>query len=36
MAKGNKKAKGSFFGNIFSRKDERAESALECYKDAAT
>lgn len=36
MEKGDKKAKGSFFKNIFSSKDERAEVATELYKNAAT
>lgn len=29
MKKGDKKAKGSFFGNIMKGKEERAEAAME-------
>lgn len=36
MKKGDKKAKGSFFGNIMKGKSERADDALECYKNALT
>ena len=35
MNKGNKKLKGSFFGNMMSSKDLRAESAAELYKQGA-
>ena len=36
IKQGDKKIKGSFFGNIVSNKEERCESALEFYKQAAT
>lgn len=36
MKKGDKKAKGTFFGNLLNNKSERAENALENYKNAAT
>jgi len=32
MRKAEKKAKGSFFGNIFGSKSERIEAAEELYK----
>jgi len=32
MKKGDKKYKGSFFGNIFTSKSERVDEALELYK----
>lgn len=36
MSKGDEKYKGSAFKNLFSNKQERAEKALDYYKQAAT
>lgn len=36
MKKGDKKAKGSFFGNIMKSQADRADDALEHYKNALT
>lgn len=36
LAKGDKTLKGTTFGNMFGSKSERAEKALDLYKQAAT